>query len=231
MAEDLFDALLVHDTWDDDGYRTMFTLRILTREGWTEVGTVKIGHVAMDSEDVANVLLPERFSRLDSSRWFSVGQDESYYYALSEMPGAVREEVLTALRDIAYDEDSFRLARNQNVTRTSLLRFVKMSTVRGQLQRIARGGARRVNFDIAYEPPLLTAQAARRAPVPRPHGLDAAARRPRTTRAPVEGRHTRSSARAHRALRHRRRIRLMRPAMGIRHCHETDQPQRTVEQG
>jgi len=159
MAEDLFDALLVHDTWDDDGYRTMFTLRVLTREGWVEVGTVKIGHVATDGEDFGNYLLPERFSRLDSSRYFSVGQDESYYYTLSEIPGAVREEVLTALRDIAYDEDSFRLARNQNVTRTSLLRFVKMSTVRGQLRRIARGGARRVSFDIAYEPPLPPAMA------------------------------------------------------------------------
>ncbi|MFF4822729.1 AAA family ATPase [Streptomyces sp. NPDC001212] len=154
IPEDAFDALLVRDAWDDFGYRTMFTLRVRTRDGWTEVGTVKIGHVAMDGEDGANVLLPERFSRLDSSRYFSVGQDESYYYTLSEMPGAVREEVLTALRDIAYDENSFRLARNQDVTRTSLLRFVKMSTVRGQLQRIARGGARRVNFDIAYEPPL-----------------------------------------------------------------------------
>jgi hypothetical protein len=39
------------------------------------------------------------------------------------------------------------------VTRTSLLRFVKLSAVRGQFQRIARGGVRRVSFDIAYEPP------------------------------------------------------------------------------
>lgn len=153
------DAVLIRDAWDDFGYRTLFTLHIKTFESWTEVGTVKIGHVATDGENFGNYALPERFSRLDRSRWFSVGQDESYYYALRDMPSAVREEVLTALRDIAYDEDSFRLARNQDVTQTSLLRFVKMSTVLGQLQRIARGGARRVSFDIAYEPPLPPAMA------------------------------------------------------------------------
>jgi hypothetical protein len=65
MAEDLFDALLVHDTWDDDGYRTMFTLRVLTREGWIEVGTVKIGHVATDGENV-----PVNYrSRSTSAAW------------------------------------------------------------------------------------------------------------------------------------------------------------------
>ncbi|MEU5794831.1 hypothetical protein ABZ800_15125 [Streptomyces sp. NPDC047813] len=74
LAEDLFDALLVHDTWDDDGDRTMFTSRVLAREGWVEVGTVKVGHVATDGEDFGNYLPPERFSRLDSSRYFSVGR-------------------------------------------------------------------------------------------------------------------------------------------------------------
>ncbi|MFZ3470400.1 AAA family ATPase [Streptomyces sp. 2.9] len=153
MWKDNFDALLVRDAWDDFGYRTMFTLRVRTSADWTEVGTVKIGQDSMDDER-NSVLLPERFSQLDGSRYFSVGQDESYYYALRELPGPVREEVLSALRDIAYDETSFNLALRHDVTRTSLLRYVKMSTVRGQLQRIARGGVRRVSFDIAYEPPL-----------------------------------------------------------------------------
>ncbi|MCZ4101321.1 AAA family ATPase [Streptomyces sp. H39-C1] len=153
VRDDSVDALLVEDAWDDFGYRTMFTLRLRSSGGWTDVGTVKIGHVSMDSDEQNRVPLPERFSRLDAS-YFSVGQDESYYNTLREIAGPVRVEVLEALRDIAFDDHAFGIALDHDVTRTSLLRFVKMSTVRGQLQRIARGGVRQVSFDIAYEPPL-----------------------------------------------------------------------------
>ncbi|MFF8957379.1 AAA family ATPase [Streptomyces sp. NPDC014894] len=146
------DAILVRDDWDDDGYRTAFTLRLRTPEGPVDIGTVKIGHTSMSRGGESATPLPARFAELDRS-FFSLGQDDHYYARLRRLPGHVRQDVLRALRDIAFDEDSCRLALGHDVARTSLLRFVQLSAVRGQLRRIARGGDRRISFDIAYEPP------------------------------------------------------------------------------
>lgn len=146
------DALLVRDSWEDFGYRTTFTLFLILDGSPREIGTVKIGHSSMEENEERVVPMPARFSRLDH-HFFSLGQDDGYYERLREIPGTYREEVLEALRDMAYSEDSFHTAMQHDVTRTSLVRFVKLATVRGQLRRIASGGARRDLFDIAYEPP------------------------------------------------------------------------------
>ncbi|MHB6911305.1 hypothetical protein [Streptomyces sp. DB-54] len=146
------DALLVRDAWDDFGYRTTFTLFLRVEGEPREIGTVKIGHTSMDGGEVRILPLPERFSYLDP-RYFSLGQDDSYYERLRQIPGGYRQQVLEALRDVAYDEGTFQTAMRYQVARTSLFRFIKVPTVRGQWRRIARGGARRNLFDIAYEPP------------------------------------------------------------------------------
>jgi hypothetical protein len=156
--EEDVDATLLPETWldpwadDDDGYRTSFFLRIRTVTGIAEIGTVKIGHTSMHARGERFVPLPPRFNQLDPS-FFSLGQSDEYYRNLHEVLGPAREDALRALRDIAFDEDTLTAAMEYNVTRQSLLRFVKLSTVEGQLRRIARGGVRKVSFDVAYEPP------------------------------------------------------------------------------
>lgn len=145
------DALLVRDRWDDYGYHTTFTLFLVEDGAAREIGTVKIGHTSMGPEGDLTVPLPDRFTALDH-RFFSLGQDDSYYERLQEASASTSDGVLVALRDMAFDENILRTAP-ADVTRTSLLRGIKLATVRGQWRRIAHGGDRRVSFDIAYEPP------------------------------------------------------------------------------
>ncbi|MQS37321.1 hypothetical protein FFZ77_17325 [Streptomyces katsurahamanus] len=96
--------------------------------------------------------VPDSFRRLDDE-FFSVGQDVSYYERLRRLPEGERAEVLRALRDMAGDEAVLVTALEYGVTRDSLLRYVKLATVRGQMRRLAKGGARRLSFGIGYVPP------------------------------------------------------------------------------
>ncbi|MEU4300095.1 MULTISPECIES: AAA family ATPase [Kitasatospora] len=144
------DALLVREDGDDVGFRTLFTLFLLVAGARVEVGTVKIGQVPSSREPVTT--LPGRFTMLNE-RFFSVGQDDSYYERLRRLSGEDRETVLVALRDMAFDEAIAEAAMAHEVTRSSLLRGIRLATVEGQWRRIARGGVRRASFNIAFEPP------------------------------------------------------------------------------
>ncbi|MGW2721045.1 AAA family ATPase [Streptomyces sp. NPDC001492] len=144
------------DGWShgtDTGYQTTYILRIRTATGIVEIGTVKVGHTSMYAGGERYTPLPQRFTQLDRS-FFSLGQSDEYYRNLHEVVGPAREDVLRALRDIALDEDILAMAMDYDVTRSSLLRWVKLSAVEGQLRRIARGGVRKMSFDVAYEPPV-----------------------------------------------------------------------------
>ncbi|MFF3372122.1 AAA family ATPase [Streptomyces sp. NPDC002680] len=154
------DAVLFHDPWAtgdeieslDGGYRTVYILRIRMGTGIAEIGRVKIGHTSMHAERERVAPLPARFSRLDSS-FFSVGQSDEYYRNVRDVVGSTYDDVLRALRDVSFDEANLLTALRYDVTQKSLLRFVKLAAVRGQLRRIAHGGERKMSFNVAYEPP------------------------------------------------------------------------------
>lgn len=96
--------------------------------------------------------LPEKFTALDE-RFFSVGQDDTYYNNLNQLGSDIRSSYLSAIKDIALDSKLFEKALTENVTGVSLLRYVSENTVRGQYRRMATGGARLTNFSFSYTPP------------------------------------------------------------------------------
>jgi hypothetical protein len=69
-------VFLQGDHWDDYGYKTLFTMYYADGDGLQEIGPVKIGRAEMSPPH--RVDLPVHFKQLDN-RYFSIGQDESYY--------------------------------------------------------------------------------------------------------------------------------------------------------
>ena len=143
-------AYLLEDDWDDwFKFNTLYSLVIFDEDGERHaLGGVKIGQFAM-ADGQRRAAIPESFDNLDD-RFFSLGQDDSYYDDLNGLGTATRERVLEGLRDVARNPALFELALQEKVTGTSLLRSVDRSTVTGQFNRIALGGVRLTNYDFSY---------------------------------------------------------------------------------
>src|SRR5271169_6538155 len=96
-------AFLLTDNWDDwFRYSTLYTLVICDEHGERHsIGGVKIGQFNM-ADDQRRPAIPENFNQLDE-RFFSLGQDDSYYADLNQLGATTRDRVLRALRDVALD--------------------------------------------------------------------------------------------------------------------------------
>lgn len=134
------DALLVPGTWNDYGFVTSFVLLLHQPHGWQEIGSLKIGQQHMSGKE-ASPRLDAEFPALPPD-CFSLGQGDGYYTQLQKLGPSLRQQVLSALRDIAYDLNILAEVADLPVTRKSLLRDFTLSEVQGQLHRVARGGAR-----------------------------------------------------------------------------------------
>jgi predicted ATPase len=150
--------------WDDwFKFSTLFNVAYVDADGEIhDIGGVKIGRFGLapggkEADPRPGHRTPDpppRFSRL-GEEFFSLGQDTSYYEALTAVSASFREEFLRAMRDLAYDPDLLERAEAEQVTRVSLLREVPLSTVRDQFTRLAHGGARLTpyNFVFRYQVP------------------------------------------------------------------------------
>lgn len=143
-------AYLLTDSWDDwFEFNTLYSLFIFDEEGNRHsIGGVKIGQFEM-AEKQRRAEIPECFDILDE-RFFSLGQDDSYYDGLNHLGALTRDLVLKGLRDVSLDMDLFDRALAEKVTGTSLLRSVDRSTVTGQFHRMAMGGARLSEYEFSY---------------------------------------------------------------------------------
>jgi predicted ATPase len=139
---------LERDNWDDwFRFETTLILSIRTRGGEVHrIGSLKIGESPMKGRSAD---LPTQFESLPA-RFFSLGQDETYYERLNELGDEVRDQVLQSLNDVAADPELFDRFFNEPVMGGSLLRFVSPTTVSGQYHRMAKGGARLSAFSFNY---------------------------------------------------------------------------------
>lgn len=155
-------AYLSKDNWDDWGkYRTQFYLTVVDPKGKEHnIGQVKIGSRGLKPHASGPNVPPghryptieDSFTRLDDE-YFSVGQDEEYYSNLDKLGDSIRERILVALRDVAWDTVLWKWAQSEYVMEESLLRSVTHSTVEGQFRRMARGDARVTSYEFSYAPP------------------------------------------------------------------------------
>lgn len=149
-------AYLLTDNWDDwFKYNTMYTLVVFDGDGQRHsIGSVKIGQFEME-EGQRRAAIPQDFDVLDD-RFFSLGQDDSYYEALNALGPEMRDRILMALKDVALDPDLFRRALGEKVTGVSLLRAVTPASVQGQFHRMAGGGVRLSRYNFSYTLPRST---------------------------------------------------------------------------
>jgi ABC-type multidrug transport system ATPase subunit len=143
---------LIEDNWDDwFTYSTLYIMHYIDEKGIKHrIGGVKIGQ---RGQSVRRPLLPVLFTELDNN-FFSLGSSEDYYERLNKLNESVdlREIILTSLNDIARNLDLLDEVRAYDVTQTSLLRDKTISTVKGQYNRMAGGGARLTDYEFSYFP-------------------------------------------------------------------------------
>lgn len=147
-------VFLLTDGWDDwFKFNTMYNIIYCDSSSESHrIGEVKIGEFDMKDEQ-RRAEIPDEFERLDE-RFFSLGQDDSYYQTLNDLGDDFREEFLLALRDVARDAELFERALAEDVTGVSLLRSVSDKSVTGQFRRMALGGVRLTPFSFSYSPPV-----------------------------------------------------------------------------
>ena len=147
-------AYLTDNNWDDFGYKSLFSLSIEDEAGNVfHIGDVKIGFAGQPRNSWTLAVLQDQIPSLDE-RFFSLGQDSSYYKKLSELPAGIRSEVLAALRDVVSEPGAMEVASSeagQHVFNTSLMRVMELSTVKEQFTRILDGGAVLTPFFFGYQ--------------------------------------------------------------------------------
>lgn len=146
--------LLAKDDWDDwFEFETLYYLNYIDPEGESHhIGPVKIGQFNMQ-QDQKTADVPQEFHSL-SVEFFSLGHTE-YYLNLNEFEEELRSEVHNALNDIAFNLDLFGKAFRERVTTISLLRGLSVTEVKGQLHRLAKGGAYLTNYNFSFTAPKI----------------------------------------------------------------------------
>lgn len=146
-------AYLNVDRWNDYSFVTMFYLELHDQNGVLhEIGNVKIGFKGQTTEKSTYSLLGNEFQRLPDG-YFSVGQDVDYYKKIAVLPESVRNFLLEALKDIAHTPELIEFAQEEDVFRTSLLRDVSLSVIKGQFSRVLAGRPPLTNFEFNFVRP------------------------------------------------------------------------------
>ncbi len=146
---------LMVDNWDDwFQFSTMYYLRYVNSKGRVhDIGSVKIGQYSMNT-DQRRPSIPDTFEALGEI-FFSIGQSEDYYENIKKLGDKYREFILEGLNDIAYRPEIYEKCRNENVTKTSLMRDVTEKTILNQFNRMAHGGARLTKYSFGYSFPTI----------------------------------------------------------------------------
>ena len=150
-GKDLF--YLYRDNWDDYSYKTSFGAYYYDSKGKLhDIGPIKIGYVGMRHGSIFSAMPQEEFDELPDD-FFSLGQSDRYYEHINQLGPELRDSILTALRDLAYNIELFEQLRDEPVIRISLLRDLSSFMVQHQLHRIAHGGVRLTDYNFSFNLP------------------------------------------------------------------------------
>ncbi|WP_417334652.1 AAA family ATPase [Halarcobacter sp.] len=136
--------------WDDWNYKTLFDLHYYNEnKEFENIGSVKIANRKLSR---GSTVVPDSFEQLNED-FFSLGVDKVYYENLSNLNEAAKNFLLTALNDIALNEDLFNEVINEHVTTTSLLRGISIENVIGDFRSLANGDAVLSEYKFQYNFP------------------------------------------------------------------------------
>ncbi len=138
---------LVADNWDDwFEYEITYWLYI-KEDSNSAPKCVERVKIAKRNQVERCTKIPKCFEELGED-YVSVGFQEEYYEELNK--GTHREEILSALRDMAFDLNIYEQVKDDNVTRIALMREYTEMRLKRQIHRMAEGGARLTNYSFTY---------------------------------------------------------------------------------
>lgn len=149
-----FNTAYLHiDRWNDYSFVTMFHLCLHDEKGTMhDIGNVKIGFQGQTIEKNTYSMLENKFKCLPEG-YFSLGQDVDYYQRIFSLSESIKNFLLNALKDIVFDQNLFTLAQDEDVFKTSLLRDVSLSVIKGQFVRVLAGNPPLTNFEFKFVRP------------------------------------------------------------------------------
>ena len=141
--------VLTHSNWNDWWeFETLYSVEYLPWGGGRiEVGSIKIGWAGPNEGKSPNI--PNKFNNLPE-HFFALGQDESYYSRLMDLPSAAGIGFLRAINDIVVRTDLFSRHKQESVMTKSLMRYVSEASIVGQFHRIVAGEAKLAKFNASY---------------------------------------------------------------------------------
>ncbi|MBS6003062.1 MAG: AAA family ATPase [Citrobacter sp.] len=146
-------AYLHVDHWNDYSFVTMFSLSLYDQKGKLhDIGSIKIGFQGQKTEQSTYSMLGHGFESLPDG-YFSVGQDVEYYEKISNLSESVKISLLEALKDIAHAPELIEKFKDEDVFKTSLLRYVSLSVIKGQFTRVLKGLNPLTNFEFKFVRP------------------------------------------------------------------------------
>lgn len=141
--------VLTHSNWNDWWeFETQYFVEYVPWNGAPiELGSIKIGWAGENDGKIPDI--PGSFNAL-SERFFSLGQDESYYTSVMNLPNATGMAFLRAINDVVVRTDLFARHRETKVMTKSLMRFVSEASIVGQYLRIVSGKSKLAKFNAHY---------------------------------------------------------------------------------
>ena len=138
------------DFWNDFSFVTMFYLSLHDDKGQVhDIGNVKIGFRGQDTSKSTYKMFGNSFESLPED-YFSLGTDVDYYHRLAKLPKNFQDDLLGSLNDMVFEPAHMNVAQGENVFRTSLLRDVSLSVIKGQYTRVLGGQAPLTDFKFSY---------------------------------------------------------------------------------
>ncbi|RJK66822.1 hypothetical protein CMV60_09685 [Serratia marcescens] len=153
---------LTNDNWDDWGkYETKYYMRVVDDKGkMKDIGSLKIGKKGLKPASSASKEKNSRRAELDNvfssldNKFFSLGQSEYYYEALNELDEELKNEILTAIKDCAFNLTILDENIREEVMGESLLRDFSIENIKNKFYRLSHGYAELTIFNFKFEFPL-----------------------------------------------------------------------------
>ena len=143
------------DGWNDEGFYTLFHLYYVNPSGKVNIiGDVKIIEKGMEikEESYPSTKLPDEFEAL-STNFCSLGDSQSYYEELANLPENVRNNILNSLKDCVADQDIFLEFKEETAMEKSLLRNITIKQVETKFKEILYKNATLTPFKFQYALP------------------------------------------------------------------------------
>ena len=143
---------LKEDNWDDFSFKTLYALTVFDDKGLKhDIGGIKIGYSGQKS-GTKTTEIPQSFHRLED-KYFSLGQGSEYYQNINKLNDKIKVEILTRLNDVVQNQELLERALEEEVTKTSLLRSISISSINGQFKRLLEGGSLLTNYNFQHDMP------------------------------------------------------------------------------